>query len=119
MHSNPLGREGEQKAKEFLIQKGLRFIASNFTFKKLEIDLIFEDKAAKVIIFIEVKSRSSLNFGLPEEAIDEKKQFNLRTAASVFIKLNPEFKSHTPRFDAVSVLKSNDSFSINHYHNAF
>lgn len=119
MQKNSLGRIGEQKAKEYLIQKGLRFIASNFTFKKLEIDLIFEDKATKEIIFIEVKSRSSLNYGLPEEAIDEKKQANLRSAASVFIKLNPEFRLHTLRFDAVSVLKLNDSFSISHYQNAF
>ncbi len=119
MIGNDTGRKGEQLAKKLLLEKGLRFIASNFTFKKLEIDLVFEDKNSKEIIFVEVKTRSSLEFGLPEQSVDEKKISNLRSAASVFIKLNPVFKSYKIRFDVVSVLKSKDDFVLNHYINAF
>lgn len=113
------GKHGEQIAKKELIEKGLKFIASNFTFRKLEIDLIFEDKASNEIVFIEVKSRSSTNYGLPEEAVDEKKQTNILTAASVFVKLNPEFKNHKLRFDVVSILKNDGNYEIKHSINAF
>ncbi|MFA7362002.1 MAG: YraN family protein [Candidatus Kapaibacterium sp.] len=119
MYSKDFGKKGEQLAKEDLIRKGLKFIASNFTFKKLEIDLVFEDKTTKEIIFVEVKSRTSTDYGQPEEAIDVKKQINIRTAASVFIKLNSEFKNHKIRFDIYTVLKSGEEYIYKHTINGF
>lgn len=119
MYTKYFGKKGEQIAKKELIDKGLKFIASNFTFKKLEIDLIFEDKASSEIIFVEVKSRTSTDYGLPEEAVDERKQVNLRTAASVFLKLNREFKNHKTRFDIISILKKDEGYVLNHTINAF
>ena len=119
MYKKEFGKWGEQIAKEELLKKGLKFIASNFTFKNLEIDLVFEDKTTKEIIFIEVKSRTSLDYGEPEDAIDRKKQINLKTAASVFLKVNSEFRNHKKRFDMFSVLKSDNDVKIKHSENAF
>ena len=81
-----LGKWGEQFAKEELLKKGLKFIASNFTFKKLEIDLIFLDVKKNELIFVEVKTRSSDYFGDPEDAIHPAKQRNLRNCASNIFK---------------------------------
>ncbi|MFA5011419.1 MAG: YraN family protein [Ignavibacteria bacterium] len=119
MYRKDFGKKGEQLAKEELIKKGLKFIASNFTFKKLEIDLVFEDKASKEIVFVEVKTRTSTDYGQPEDAIDSKKQVNIRTAASVFVKLNREFKNHEIRFDIFSILKVGEKYIYKHMVNGF
>lgn len=119
MYNTEFGKLGEQLVKKELIKGGLKFIASNFTFKKLEVDLIFEDKASNEIIFVEVKTRTSNNYGQPEDAVDERKQNNLRIAASVFVKLNCEYKGHKKRFDIFSVLKNGDKYIFKHSVNAF
>ena len=113
------GNIGEQKAKNFLLKKGYRFLASNFTYNKLEIDLIFEEPDSNIIIFVEVKARSSLRFGVPEEAIDKDKQNNIKIAAKYFIKFNREFNSHEKRFDSVSILIEKEDCKINHIQNSF
>lgn len=119
MYKKEFGKWGEQIAKEELLKKGLKFIASNFTFKNLEIDLIFADNKSNEIIFIEVKSRTSLLYGEPEDSIDRKKQINLKTASSVFISVNSEFKNYKKRFDMFSVLKTGTDIKIKHSENAF
>lgn len=119
MYNTEFGKMGEQLAKKELINKGMKFIASNFTFKKLEVDLVFEDKTSKEIVFVEVKSRTSTDFGQPEDAVDERKQQNLRKAASIFVKLNREFKDHKIRFDIFSVLQSGKEFTLQHSISAF
>ncbi|MCX6164448.1 MAG: YraN family protein, partial [Ignavibacteriae bacterium] len=96
-----LGDFGEIKAKEYLKAKGLKFIQSNFKYFKKEIDLIFYDKKNKIIIFIEVKTRTSKVFGEPEEAINHFKQINIRQAATGFLKYNPEYDDYDLRFDSV------------------
>lgn len=113
------GDFGEQIAKKYLIEKGYRFIASNFSYAKLEIDMIFEDESEKYLIFVEVKTRSSLKYGVPEEAIDKDKQKNLRSASDYFLKFNREFRKHNKRFDSVSVLKQDNGWTINHIQNSF
>jgi putative endonuclease len=114
-----LGDFGENKAKEYLKAKGLRFIQSNFKYFKKEIDLIFYDKKNKIIIFVEVKTRRSKDFGEPEEAINHFKQINIRQAAAGFLKYNPEYDEYDIRFDSVSVFMGSDVPEINHIENAF
>jgi len=114
-----LGKEGENLARQFLIKKGLKFVCSNFLFQGREIDLIFIDKKKKIIIFVEVKTRSDDSFGPPENAINRKKQTNIKRAARDFLLQNKEFYSFDIRFDSVSVLKKDTSILINHIENAF
>lgn len=113
------GDFGEQIAKKYLIDKGYRFVASNFSYAKLEIDLIFEDETEKYLIFVEVKTRSSLKYGFPEEAIDKDKQMNIRSASDYFLKFNREFRNYKKRFDSVSILKQVNEWTINHIQNSF
>ncbi len=114
-----LGDYGEKKAKQYLKAKGLKFIQSNYKYFKKEIDLIFCDKKNKIIIFVEVKTRNSKAFGEPEEAINRKKQINIRQAAEGYLKNNPEFDDFDIRYDSVSVFMGNDEAEINHIENAF
>lgn len=114
-----LGKWGEQFAKEELIKKGLKFIASNFRFKNLEIDLIFLDKDKNEIIFIEVKTRTSDYFGDPEEAINRLKQRKLKNCAEVFLKINKEFEQCSVRYDSFAIVKLKDEIKVRHTEDSF
>lgn len=114
-----LGDWGEQYAKEELIKMGLKFIARNFRFKNLEIDLIFLDVKKNELIIVEVKTRKTDYFGDPEEAIDSAKQSNLRICASVFMKINKEFADYNVRYDSYAIIKLNDTVKVRHIENAF
>lgn len=114
-----IGDFGEKKAKQYLKTKGLKFIQSNYKYFKKEIDLIFCDEKNKIIIFVEVKTRNSKAFGEPEEAINRKKQINIRQAAEGYLRNNSEFDDFDIRYDSVSVFMGNDEIEINHIENAF
>lgn len=114
-----LGKEGESIAKKFLSKKGLKFICANFRSGSYEIDIIFQDKKRRIIIFVEVKTRSDDTLGYPEEAINRKKQSNVKRAARVFLTQNPQFNTFDIRFDTISVIKKNETILINHIENAF
>jgi len=114
-----LGDYGEKLAKNYLCDKNLKFIEKNFRFYKNEIDLIFCDKKNEIIIFVEVKTRTSKAFGEPEEAINSHKRLYVRRGASGFLMKNPKYKDYNIRFDSVSVFMGNDKPEINHIENAF
>lgn len=65
------GQEGEKLAVNFLKEQGFKILETNFRSKFGEIDIIAIDKDA--LVFIEVKTRSSQQFGLPEEAVGFRK----------------------------------------------
>ncbi len=113
------GDFGEKIAKEYFIKKGYRFLASNFSYNKYEIDLIFEEEKTKTIVFIEVKTRKSDEIYLPEESITYTKQDKIRKCASLYFKLNREYKGYNARFDSFAVVKNDREFRTNHIENAF
>lgn len=117
--TNELGQWGEQYAKEVLLKKGLKFIASNFRFKKLEIDLVFFDKANNEIIFVEVKTRTSDYYAEPEEAINNVKQRKLKNCADIFLKINKEFTNCKVRYDSFAIVKLKDEIKVRHTQDSF
>jgi len=85
-----LGIMGEKMAAEYLKKKGYQIIDKNFRTREGEIDLIAEKN--KELIFIEVKTRTSLTYGFPEEAVDSKKQQKIFTVINRYLEnrgLNP------------------------------
>ena len=114
-----LGNLGESLAKKFLKKKGLKFIENNFKYYRKEIDLIFCDKRNKVLIFVEVKTRTGREYGEPENAINFYKQNNIRQGAVGFLQMNREYEEYDIRFDSVSVVIGKDKPDINHTENAF
>ena len=107
------GNKGEKLAAEFLKKKGFEIIATNWRFKRAEIDLII--KREDWIIFVEVKTRSSVTFGQPEEFVDEIKYRNMFDAAEEYVYAN-DWHGHI-RFDIVSV-KLGPEVIIEHFEDA-
>lgn len=112
---NELGKRGEQMAKAFLVQKGYEILDENWVYERAEIDLIAY--LNRMIIFIEVKSRSSIGFGLPEDFVDKAKQQHLADAADAYL----EMMNHDGeiRFDIISVLFNPNKHTIKHIEDAF
>lgn len=113
---NQLGTKGEALAKSYLEQQGYEILEENWCYGKVEVDLIaYFDKR---LVFIEVKTRTSSNFGQPEEFVSEAKQRNLHTAANEYIYLM-NFKGEI-RFDIIALLfNKNEEYTIRHIEDAF
>jgi len=77
------GRIGEDLAASFLIKEGYKVLERNFRCAIGEIDIVALDKGT--LTFVEVKTRSSGKFGLPEEAVTRRKQHQISKAAQFYI----------------------------------
>ena len=84
--SKLLGDKGERLAADFLVRNGFEIIDRNFRFQHAEIDLIV--RKGNLIVFCEVKTRKSDAYGTGEEAVDRKKQDQIRRAAEGFVSKN-------------------------------
>jgi putative endonuclease len=95
------GRLGERAAKRYLQKRALKFLTANFRSHRGELDLVFRD--GDCLVFVEVKTRSSEEWGRPASAIDHDKRRALTNAALDYLRLlgNPRVKT---RFDVVEVL---------------
>ncbi len=112
-----LGREGEERAEKFLRSEGYKVINRNFKTPFGEIDLIAYKR--KVLVFIEVKARTSYNFGRPEESISEEKKKKISKVASLYLKAK-KLNGVDCRFDVVAlVLDKEKKVKIKLIENAF
>lgn len=112
-----LGKKGEDKAAEYLEKCGYRILERNFRCGRYgELDIVAEDGG--YICFIEVKSRSSINFGLPCEAVNKAKQEKLRVLAFFYLDRNSLVDSDV-RFDVVEVFYGEGHIEVNVIKNAF
>lgn len=97
-----IGRLGEEHAQKFLKKMGWKILETNYRYSRFaEIDIIAKDK--DIIVFVEVKTRSTTNFGHPFEAISKSKLQNIFKAGLVYLQTTKEtYKSY--RIDVVSVI---------------
>jgi putative endonuclease len=107
------GSNGENMAAEFLEQKGFKIVARNYRHKRAEIDLIV--KRDNWLLFIEVKTRSSFDYGEPEDFVDNLKAHKIFQAAEHYI-FSTDWQGHV-RFDVVSV-KLGTETEIVHFEDA-
>ena len=101
-----LGDRGEIAAERFLLRKGWYIVARGFETEMGEIDLIAVDH--DTVVFVEVKTRVSTLRGLPEEAVDEKKQQKIAMMAEAFIRRFQLRQQHF-RFDVIAILWPSDT----------
>lgn len=114
-NSHNFGAEGEKIAKKHLLDKGYIILEQNWRFKKLEVDIIASYSG--LIVFVEVKARSTSEFGEPELFVTKTKQnFLVKAANEYLVANNIEAES---RFDIVSVLQINNSVNVKHLEGAF
>lgn len=112
-----LGKAGEEVALKYLKRKKFKIIKKGFRLYKGEIDVIAYDR--KTLVFIEVKTRRSRSFGLPEESVTTAKQRKIKKIAQGFMAFN-NLENVECRFDVISlILKKNDGYSICHFKDAF
>jgi len=114
--SQSLGIWGERRAYEFLEQKGMILIERNFRVREGEIDLVMED--AGNLVFVEVKTRSSLQFGAPEDSIHKRKLDRLFKAAHAYLE-GLENSEQDWRIDIVAIECTSDRIvkRLDHYPN--
>ncbi|MDH4319672.1 MAG: YraN family protein, partial [Desulfobulbaceae bacterium] len=97
---SPLGSKGEDAAAFHLQQKGYEILCRNYRQRFGEIDIVARD--GDVLVFVEVKTRRSLRYGTPFEAIDQRKQRQLSKVALHYISRYKLY--HQPaRFDVIAV----------------
>ncbi len=100
-----LGKKGEELAVRFLKKKGYKIIKQNYKTRIGEIDIIARDGNA--LVFIEVKTRESIEYGLPFEAINSAKKRKIANVALLYLK---RLKEIPPcRFDVVSIYYKQDN----------
>ncbi|MDD6428497.1 YraN family protein [Candidatus Weimeria sp. HCP3S3_B5] len=100
MNRRKVGEDTEAQARSFLEKEGYRVMESNFRCRQGEIDIIAEE--SDTICFIEVKYRSSLRCGYPEESVTADKQRKIIRSALFYLGLHQI--SANVRFDVVSIL---------------
>ncbi len=109
------GKEGEDKAKAYLQQKGYQILQTNYRYRHAEIDIIAQK--GKILIFVEVKTRTNLSHGMPEEFVDATKRRLIMKTAEYFI-FDTDWQGDI-RFDVISVVLGGREPKVYHIEDAF
>ncbi|PSQ81401.1 MAG: YraN family protein [Bacteroidetes bacterium QS_1_65_9] len=139
-HAPKTGERGEDVAAAYLENKGWRILDRNYRFERAELDLVAyeptassdaetessdaeyeEENGGGAIVIVEVKARTGLGFGRPEEAVTQEKQRHVTRAATAYLH-ERRLKDARVRFDVISVLLSRDDDAapqIEHFRDAF
>jgi len=112
---NELGKFGEELAVAYLQKNGYRILETNWTFQKAEIDIIAQKE--KTLAIVEVKTRSSIEFGLPQDFVKPKKIQLLVKAVNEYVISND--LDVDVRFDIIAINKEDGDFKIEHIEDAF
>ena len=112
---NALGKLGEEKAVSFLEANGYEILDTNWRYDKAEIDIIA--KKVNILAVIEVKTRSNLDFGLPQDFVKPKKIQLLVKAINEYV-ISHDIEANI-RFDIIAIHKENSDFVIEHIEEAF
>ena len=112
---NELGKKGEQLAVDFLLENGYEIIERNYRFDKAEVDIIAQKK--DILAIIEVKTRSTTNFGDPQDFVKPKQIQRLVKAVDEYVTVNG--LDVEVRFDIIAIVKTGKRFEIEHLENAF
>ena len=116
-HNQEIGRRGENAAARYLKLIGYEILERNWRCPAGEADIIAREDDA--VVFVEVKTRTSLVKGLPSEAVDESKRARYEKIAGWYLR-DYEFVDIPIRFDVIALLVvSEDRALIRHYQNAF
>ncbi len=112
---NQLGKKGEQLAVDYLLKKGYTIVERNYRFDKAEVDVIAQQNDTLAIV--EVKTRSSTDFGNPQDFVKPKQIKNLVKAVDEYVTVND--LDVEVRFDIIAIVRTGKQFSIEHLEDAF
>lgn len=106
------GNKGEKQAVKYLKKQGYKILATNYATKLGELDIIAKEK--NELIFVEVKTRLTTEFGLPREAVTNYKQNKIRQVATEYLKSTGNLNREC-RCDVIEILNG----ELVHIKNAF
>lgn len=112
---NELGKKGEQLAVEYLISHNYEILERNYRFDKAEVDIIASKN--NILAIIEVKTRSSTDFGNPQDFVKPKQIKNLVKAVNEYV--TEKDLNHEVRFDIIAIVNENKKYEIEHLKDAF
>ena len=112
------GRLGEGMALRHLQERGYEILATNYRKRFGEVDIVARWRGP--IVFVEVKTRHSRRYGVPQEAVDERKQRQLARIAQDYLAAH-HLENAPARFDVIAVTldREDQPARIDHIDNAF
>jgi putative endonuclease len=110
-----LGKHAEILAAQHLITQGYQILVHNYRYRKAEIDLIAQKE--QLLCFIEVKARTSLQFGYPETFVKSYQRNLIKRAAENYIYTH--HWNYAIRFDIISILQKRNVVELTHFEDAF
>jgi len=113
-----LGKIAEQEACQYLQKRGLRLLMQNYRCPHGEIDLIMQSREND-IVFIEVRSRSRLDYGTAADTIDSRKQAKLLRSAMYFLQSKNWLDHMNSRFDVIAIHFLQNDIQFDWIENAF
>lgn len=113
INKRAVGTQKELIASDFLRENNVEILEMNFRCKSGEIDIIGMDN--DYLVFYEVKFRSNISYGYPEEAVNARKQHKIYQASQYFMLINNYIDNTPIRYDVISILGN----QIKHIRNAF
>lgn len=112
---NELGKKGEELAVEYLLKKGYKIVARNYKYQKAEVDIIA--RKGNILSIIEVKTRSTPEFGNPQEFLKAKQIQRLVKAVDHFV--TDHNMDVEVRFDIIAIIKNKSGTKLEHLEDAF
>jgi putative endonuclease len=112
---NELGKKGEELAVDFLQKNGYDILETNWVFQKAEIDIIAQKE--NILAVVEVKTRSSIDFGSPQDFVKPKKIQLLVKAVNEYV-ISNDLEVEI-RFDIIAIYKEDKNYTIEHIEDAF
>jgi len=116
---NELGKKGEDLAEDFMTAKGFHILDRNYRYERAEIDLVALSMDPAELVFVEVKTRSTNQWGHPEEFVTPEKQKLIFKAADAYL-YEKNMWTVPVRFDIIAItLKQNQEPLFHHLEDAF
>jgi putative endonuclease len=113
---NDLGKEGEEKAVALLLKKGYEILTRNYTYQKGEIDIIA--RTENTVVIVEVKTRSTPDFGDPQDFLKKGQIQRLVDTAHHFVQGYGDDDVEV-RFDIVAIIINRAGTKVDHIEDAF
>ncbi len=108
-----LGNFGEDLACRYLEKYDYNVLERNFSCRQGEIDIIAYDMKKREIAFIEVKTRTSFNYGFPSEAVNKYKRIHILNSIKYYLYLK-NLENVFVRIDVIEIVLNRDKYKLNH-----
>ncbi len=116
MKNKDTGFLGENIATNHLLKLGFAILERNWRYKHLEIDIVASKQG--LLHIVEVKTRSSVDFGFPEQMINAPKMQFLKNAAAHYQYMHPQWK--WLQFDVIAIYKTpNDTWALDYFEDVY